>query len=119
MFDPYTLRKLITEHGVTVTLRKKSTGAYNTTTGKVTQTNTDYTVQVYFFNNDPSVGQFSIAAKAERRAVVSDRLSDGSNTPDIDSSDELIFQSNIITVTRSSKITSSTSNMCQLLYLQD
>lgn len=119
MFDAASLRKLINEHGVTVTLRKKSNGSYNVTTGKVVQSNTDYTVRVYFFNNDPSVGEFSNILKAERRAVISDILTNGLTTPDVDASDEIIHGSYTTTITRTTKITSGSRNMCQLVYLRD
>lgn len=119
MFDPASLRELINEHGVSVTLRKKANGAYNVTTGKVVQTNTDYTVKVYFFNNDPSVGEFSNILTSERRAVLSDKLDTGSETPEVDASDEIVFGGYTTTVVRSSKITSSSSNMCQMVYLRD
>ena len=119
MFDPTLLRKLIYEHGTTVTLRKRANGTYNVTTGKLTQTPTDYQVKVYFFNNDPSVGEFAIVSKAERRAVVSDKLTDGTDTPEIDSTDEIIFGGKTTEVTRVTKISSYTATMCQLLYLKD
>lgn len=119
MFDAASLRELINEHGVIVTLRKKSNNTYNVTTGKVVQSNTDYTVKAYFFNNDPSVGEFSNLLKAERRAVISDILTNGSVTPDVDASDEIIHGSYTTTITRASKITSSSDNMCQMVYLRD
>jgi len=119
MFDAAPLRELINEHGVVVTLRKRSNGSYNVTTGKVVQSNTDYTVKVYFFNNDPSVGEYSNIVRAERRAVIADILVNGSVTPDVDVSDEIIYGGFTTTVTRASKITSSTPNMCQMVYLRD
>lgn len=119
MFDPVLLRTLIYEHGITVTLRKKAKGSYNVTTGSVSQTPTDYQVKVYFFNNDPSVGEFAIVSKAERRAVVADKLINGQPTPEIDSTDELIFNGKTTSVTRVTNISSYTSSMCQLLYLKD
>jgi hypothetical protein len=119
MFDPASLRALISEHGVTVTLRKKAAGAYNVTTGSVTQTITDYQVKAYFFNNDPSVGEFAVHQTGERRMVVSDKLTNGAITPEIDSTDEIVFGSKTTTVTRSSVIASAGSTMCQLLYLRD
>jgi hypothetical protein len=119
MFDPSSLRQLIYEHGTTVTLRKKSAGAYDVATGKVTQTNTDYTVKAYFFNNDLSVNEFNIPLTSERRIVVSDKLIDGNLTPEIDATDEIVFGGKTTTVIRSSIIASNGSAMCHLLYLRD
>lgn len=119
MFDATSLRALINEHGVTVTLRKKVAGVYNTTTGKVTHTITDYTVKGYFFNNDPSVAEFNTTMMGERRMVLSDKLNNGLDTPEVDATDEIVFCSNTTTVTRVTKISSYTSTMCQMLYLRD
>lgn len=119
MFDPNLLRQLIKEHGVVVTLRKKATGVYNTTTGIVTQSNTDYTVKGYFFNNDPSVGEFSSVLHGERRIVLSDKLTNGSSVPEVDSTDEILYSGKTSPVIRSSRIDSAGVNMCQLLYLKD
>lgn len=119
MFDAASLRALINEHGITVTLRKKVAGAYNTTTGKVTHTNTDYAVKGYFFNNDPSVAEFNTTVMGERRMVLSDKLDNGSDTPEVDATDEILFGAKTTTVTRVTKISSYTSTMCQMLYLRD
>lgn len=119
MFDVTSLRQLINEHGVTVTLRKKANGAYNATTGVLAQTNTDYTVKVYFFNNDPSIGEFNTVLTGERRVVVSDVLTNGLTTPEITANDEIIGFGDTVNVTRSSKITSGGANMCQLLYVKE
>lgn len=119
MFDPSSLRTLIYEHGITLTLRKKAASAYDVATGTVTQTNTDYTLKGYFFNNDISVGEFSIQLMGERRLVLADKLTDGSDTPDIDATDEVIFNGKTTTVTRASKISSGGSAMCHMVYLRD
>lgn len=119
MFDPHSLRQLIKEHGIALTLRKKDAGTYDVATGTITQTNTDYSVRAFFFNNDPSVAEFTPVMMGERRLVVSDKLVDGAITPDIDATDEIIFGTKTTTVTRSSKIMSAGQTMCQLLYLRD
>lgn len=119
MFDPSSLRQLINEHGITLTLRKKVAGAYDVATGTVSQTSTDYIVKGYFFNNDPSVAEFNNQMMGERRMVVSDKLNNGTVTPEIDATDEIVFGGKITTVTRVTKISSSSSIMCQLLYLRD
>jgi hypothetical protein len=119
MFDPSSLRQLINEHGITITLRKKTQGAYDVATGTVSQTNTDYTLKGFFFNNDPSVSEFQIQQTGERRVVLSDKLENGSNTPDVDTTDEIVFGSKTTTVIRVTQISSSTSTMCQMCYLRD
>jgi hypothetical protein len=119
MFDPALLRQLIKEHGVVVTLRKKSTGAYDPSTGVLSQTNSDYLVKAYFYNNDPSYAEFNSVARGERRVVVSDILVNGSVTPEILANDEIVGFGDTVVVTRSSKITSGNSVMCQILYVRE
>jgi hypothetical protein len=119
MFDPSSLRELIYEHGITVTLRKKSAGAYDVASGTITHTNTDYTVKGYFFNNDPSVAEFNTQMMGDRRLVLSDKLTNGVDTPEVLATDEIVFNGKTTTVTRNTKISSGGSTMCQMLYLRD
>jgi hypothetical protein len=119
MFDPASLRALINEHGVTVTLRKKAAGVYNVATGTVGYTNTDYSVKGYFFNNDPSVAEFQIQQNGERRILLSDKLVNGAITPEVTASDEILFSSKTTTVIRTTVISSANSTMCQMCYLRD
>lgn len=51
--------------------------------------------------------------------VVSDKLNNGTVTPEIDATDEIVFGGKTTTVTRVTKISSSSSTMCQMLYLRD
>jgi hypothetical protein len=119
MFDVTSLRQLINEHGVNVTLRKKANGVYDATTGVIAQTSTDYAVRVYFFNNDPSIAEFNTIVMGERRVVVSDILLNGQVTPDITANDEIVGDGDTVNVTRSSKIRSGGATMCQLLYVKE
>ncbi len=119
MFDPYTLRTLINEHGTTVTLRKRSNGAYDPASGSVVQSNTDYSVKAYFFNADMSIAEFKTVMTGERRVVVSDKLNNGNTTPDIDATDQIIGFGDTVNVTRASKITSDGVAMCHLLYVKE
>lgn len=126
MFDPFTLRTLIEEHGSVVTLRKRVNIVYDTASGSLVQGETDYQVKAYFFNNDPSMLPFNQAnarydniAASEKRVVVSDKLTDGSSTPAIDVSDQIIGDGVTANVTKTTKITSAGSSMCQMLYVGD
>lgn len=126
MFDPATLRTLINEHGIVVTLRKRLNGAYDPASGTVVQGNTDYQVKAYYFNNDPSMLPFNQAnarydniATGEKRVVLSDKLLSGANTPAVDVSDQIIGDGVTANVTRVAKITSAGDTMCQLLYVSD
>jgi hypothetical protein len=119
MFDPFTLRELIKEHGVTITLKRYSGGTYDPATGSITPSYSAEVVKVYFFNADPSFVESNTVSMGERRAVISDKLENGSNTPDLKAGDILSGFGDDAIITRASKITSSTSNMCQLVYLKE
>lgn len=118
-FDPASLRALINEHGVVVTVTNIATGAYNQTTGVVATTRTSYLVKAYFFNHDPTVAEFNTIVTGERRVVLSDILVNGSVTPAINAGDEISGFGDTVEVTRSSKITSTQANMCQMLYVKE
>ena len=52
MFDPFTLRELIKEHGSTITVTKVTKGTYNVTTGKLDGTEEfNFTVKAYPYND--------------------------------------------------------------------
>lgn len=126
MFDPASLRQLINEHGITVTLRKRANSAYNVQNGTITQANTDYSVKAYFFNNDPSMLPFNQANArydniigSERRVVLSDKLTNGLATPVVDVTDQIVYGGVAANVTRNTTISSGTATMCQMLYVSE
>jgi hypothetical protein len=126
MFDPASLRSLINEHGIVVTLRKRVNGAYDVKAGTVTQTGTDYSVKAYFFNNDPSMLPFNQAnarydniIASERRVVLSDKLVNGLATPEVDVTDQIVYGGVSANVTRNTIISSGTATMCQMLSVSE
>jgi hypothetical protein len=126
IFDPATLRTLINQHGVTVTIRKRVNGTYDPVSGTLVQSNTDYTARAYFFNSDPSVLPFNQAnarydniISTEKRVVVSDKLTNGNNTPEIDATDQVLYDGKEYQVTRTTDISSGASKMCQMLYVSE
>lgn len=126
IFDPATLRTLINQHGVTVTIRKRVNGTYDPVSGTLVQSNTDYTARAYFFNSDPSFLPFNQAnarydnvTATEKRVVVSDKLTNGNNTPEIDATDQVLYDGKEYQVTRTTDISSGASKMCQMLYVSE
>jgi len=118
MFDPYSLRQLILEHGVLVTVKRYTNGTYDPDTGTIGQTTTNQNVHAFFFNNDPSIVEFDTSAKGEKRVVISDKLHDGHPTPDLKAGDIISGFGSDVVVTRSSKITSGSQTMCHLAYVK-
>jgi hypothetical protein len=118
MFDPFTLRSLIEEHGVNVKIESFHNHSYNPVTGGITQNHSDIHVKAYFFNSDPSIVETTTVDREERRIVVSDKLLDGAETPVIKAGDIVTGFGDNVVVTRASQITSGPTKMCQLLYVK-
>lgn len=117
-FDTYTLRQMLKEHGQTLTLRKRSAGTYNNDTGKVIQTNTDYSVVGYFYDFTPDMVDDESILRTDRRVVLSPLLPDGTTTPQPDATDQIINGSVKVDVIKVSLIKSGTSNTCYLLHVR-
>jgi len=118
-FDPYTLRQLIKEHGISLTLRKRTASAYNTTTGTVTQTNTDYTVRGYSYDYTSDMVDGQSILRGDRRVVLDCKLTNGSATPEPDATDQIIGLSDTVNIVKVMEIKSSTNTMCYLLQVRE
>jgi len=118
-FDPYTLRQLIKEHGISLTLRKRAASAYNSDTGTVTQTNTDYTVRGYFYDYTSDMIDGESILRGDRRVVLDCVLVNGSVTPEPDATDQIIGLGDTVNIVRVMEIKSSTNTMCYLLQVRE
>jgi hypothetical protein len=118
-FDPYTLRQLIREHGISLTLRKRASSAYDSDTGTVTQTNTDYTVRGYFYDYTSDMVDGESILRGDRRVVLDCVLANGSATPEPDATDQIIGLGDTVNIVRVMEIKSSTNTMCYLLQVRE
>ena len=118
-FDPYTLRQLIREHGISLTLRKRAASAYDSDTGTVTQTNTDYTVRGYFYDYTSDMIDGESILRDDRRVVLDCVLANGSATPEPDATDQIIGLGDTVNIVRVMEIKSSTNTMCYLLQVRE
>jgi hypothetical protein len=118
-FDPYTLRQLIREHGISLTLRKRVASAYDSNTGTVTQTNTDYTVRGYFYDYTSDMIDGESILRGDRRVVLDCVLANGSATPEPDATDQIIGLGDTVNIVRVMEIKSSTNTMCYLLQVRE
>jgi hypothetical protein len=118
-FDPYTLRQLIKEHGISLTLRKRVASAYDDETGTVTQTNTDYTVRGYFYDYTSDMIDGESILRGDRRVVLDCKLTNGSATPEPDATDQIIGLSDTVNIVRVREIKSGSATMCYLLQVRE
>ena len=118
-FDPYTLRQLIKEHGIALTLRKRSVSAYNNDLGTVTATNTDYAVRGYFYDYTPDMIDGNSILRGDRRVVLDCKLTNGTNTPEPDATDQIIGLGDTVNIVKVMEIKSGSNTMCYLLQVRE
>lgn len=118
-FDPYTLRQLIKEHGIALTLRKRAASAYNNDLGTVTTTNTDYAVRGYFYDYTPDMVDGNSILRGDRRVVLDCKLTNGTNTPEPDATDQIIGLGDTVNIVKVMEIKSGIATMCYLLQVRE
>ena len=118
-FDPSTLRQMIREHGLPLTLRKRAAGAYNNDTGSVTTTNTDYAVRGYFYDFTPDMLDGESILRGDRRVVLDSKLINGSATPEPDATDQIIGLGDTVNIVKVMEIKSGSNTMCYLLQVRE
>lgn len=118
-FDPFTLRQLIKEHGMPLTLRKRAAGAYDTNSGTVTTTNTDYAVRGYFYDYTPDMVDGQSILRGDRRVVLDYLLTNGSTTPEPDATDQIIGLGDTVDIVKVMEIKSGTATVCYMLQVRE
>lgn len=118
-FDPYTLRQLIKEHGIALTLRKRAASAYNNDTGTVTQTNTDYAVRGYFYDYTPDMVDGNSILRGDRRVVLDCKMTNGQTTVEPDATDQIIGLGDTVNIVKVMEIKSGSKTMCYLLQVRE
>ena len=118
-FDPYTLRQMIKEHGIALTLRKRAAGAYDNDLGTVTTTNTDYAVRGYFYDYTPDMVDGNSILRGDRRVVLDNKLVDGTATPEPDATDQIIGLGDTVNIIKVMEIKSGANTMCYLLQVRE
>lgn len=107
------------EHGVTVTLRKRVTSAYNVETGVVTPTNTDFSVLGYSYSLVLDSVNDNLIAGGKRMLVIDNLQTNGSALPAPDTSDQVIINGSTFVIQSISEVRSGPSVMCYMLQLED
>ena len=118
-FDNYTLRTMIKDHGIVLTLRKRAAGAYNVATGTVTTTNTDYAVRGYFYDYTPDMIDGNSILRGDRRVVLDSVLTNGTATPEPDATDQIIGLGDTVNIVKVMEIKSGSATMCYQLQVRE
>lgn len=118
-FDPYTLRQLIKEHGMALTLRKRAAGSYDSDLGTVTTTNTDYAVRGYFYDYTPDMIDGNSILRGDRRVVLDSLLINGTATPEPDATDQIVGLGDTVNIVKVMEIKSGSSTMCYQLQVRE
>lgn len=118
-FDPYTLRQMIKEHGIALTLRKRAADAYDNDLGTVTTTNTDYAVRGYFYDYTPDMIDGNSILRGDRRVVLDSVLTNGSATPEPDATDQIIGLGDTVNIVKVMEIKSGSATMCYQLQVRE
>ncbi len=118
-FDSYTLRQLIREHGIALTLRKRAASAYNDTTGTVTATNTDYAVRGYFYDYTPDMIDGQSILRGDRKVVLDNKLVNDSATPEPDATDQILGLGDTVNIVKVMEIKSGSATMCYQLQVRE
>lgn len=141
-FDPYTLRQIIKEHGLTLTLKKDPARVYNNDTGKLEDwfllsgtwdnsnvwvdeisypdfQGTDFSVRGYFYDYTPDMIDGNSILRGDRRLVLDCKLINGTNTPEPDATDQIIGLGDTVNIVKVMEIKSGSATMCYLLQVRE
>lgn len=118
-FDNYTLRTMIKDHGIVLTLRKRAAGAYNSDTGTVTTTDTDYAVRGYYYDYTPDRIDGDSILRGDRGVLLDSKLTNGAATPEPDATDQIIGLGDTVNIVRVMEIKSGSATMCYQLQVRE
>lgn len=118
-FNPVSLNRMIRDHGVVFTLRKRAASAYNVTTGTVSQTNTDTSVRGYLYNNKLDALSGANLQGGKSSICLSGLTTGGIITPEPDATDQIVAGSLVYDILSVQAIRSGSVTLCYLLTLKD
>ena len=122
MFDPFTLRQMIAEHGSVGTIVYKTEKVYDAASGQVDESVLTEHAKMYVFNNDKtllnmdSLVDTNTFVYGHARILISDKLIDGRDTPQIATGDTIVVNGRKVFVVRAGSIVSAGKPMCIMVY---
>lgn len=120
MFRSVDLLNLLEDFGEDLTLRVKSFGTYNVSTGSVTgTTETTRTVRGYFFNYQLNEIDGDNIVRGDRRLVLPTVDTSNVAIPEPDINDEVSGQGDKVTIVSVDKIMSNFSPVCYVCQVRE
>lgn len=119
MFDNASLRKLINEHGQSLTIRTYTIGSFNEDTLTQARTSADQTVKGYFYEFTPSMIDGSTVLVGDRRLVLDSKTTGGAAVTEPKPDDQVIGNGDTVNVVKTSKIISNNTLMCYILQVRE
>ncbi len=114
-FDNSSIRYFIKDHGTLVTLKKRTKGAYNTSTGSITYTSADYTVYGFSYKNSPTILQDNSVVVATRKVILSNLQKNGSALPEPKTDDQIVVEGSTFDIIKVTVVKSANKVVCYTL----
>jgi hypothetical protein len=118
-FRSQDLKYLIDTHGKPLTLTVKGDLTYDPSTGGTTGSETDYTIQTYFYNYNLSDVDGQNIQLGDRRAVLPLVDVNGNTIPEPESGDEISGEGDKVSIIRSAKIMSGMNPVCYMCQVRE
>jgi len=116
----YNLQTLLERRGQTATLRKKSAGAYNPSTGALgSVADVDVTVKMYFADYGLSEINNQNIMMGDRKVVIAPRDTSNVATPEPDSEDQIVSVGDTVVVKAVQKIYNSDTLICYICQVRE
>jgi hypothetical protein len=119
VFRSQDLKYLIDTHGKPLTYTVKGNPTYDPETGTVSGSDTDYTVQVYFYNYNLRDVDGTNIQSGDRRAVMPLVDTVGSSIPEPEPGDQLSGEGDKVSVVSVAKIMSGMSAVCYMCQVRE
>jgi hypothetical protein len=118
-FSTTTIKKMIKDHGIALTLRKRAASAYSDSLGTVTATNTDYAVRGHFYNYTLEMIDGASILRGDRKVVLDPFLINGSATPQPSATDQIIGLGDTVNIVDVMEVKSGSATMYYHLQVRE
>jgi hypothetical protein len=116
----YNLQTLLERRGKTATLRKKSSGTYDPSTGALgSVADTDVTVKMYFADYGLSETNNDSILMGDRKVLIAPRDTSGTATPEPDNEDQILSVGDAVVIKSIQKIYNSDVLVCYICQVRE
>jgi hypothetical protein len=114
------VQSLVNRRGQTATLRKKSSGTYDPTTGSLgSVTNTDYTIKAYFAEYSLSEINNDSILMGDRKVLIAPKDTSGNLVPEPDHEDQILGVGDTVVIKRVQSIYNSDTLVCYICQVRE